>query len=52
LYFYESTSVFWRVQAGGHIVLTKMTAVTMQKSGLGTVTFEGRISGKPMERIT
>jgi len=50
LYFYENTTKFWRVVAGGSIVLTKFNAVTMTKNGLGTVEFTGKISGKAMER--
>jgi len=52
LYFYESTSVFWRVQSGGAIVLTKFNALTMSKNDLGKVEFTGKISGKPMERVS
>lgn len=52
LYFYESTSVFWRVAAGGAIVLTKFNAVKMDKNALGTVDFTGKVSAKPMERVS
>jgi hypothetical protein len=52
LYFYESTSVFWRVAAGGEIVLAKMNAITMTKNGLGTIDFEGKVSAKAMERVS
>jgi hypothetical protein len=52
LYFYESTSVFWRVQSGGTILLDKFNAIEMTKSGLATVSFSGKISGKPMERVS
>lgn len=51
LYFYVSTSRFWRVAAGGLIILTKGNAITMQKNGLGQVSFEGKISAKAMERV-
>lgn len=51
LYFYESTSVFWRVGAGGKIILTKFNAVTMAKNALGTISFEGKVSAKVMERV-
>ncbi|MEN6464445.1 MAG: hypothetical protein ABFD62_04610 [Syntrophaceae bacterium] len=51
LYFYETTTMFWRVAAGGEIVLTKFNAVTMSKNALGTVEFTGKISGKAMERV-
>lgn len=52
LYFYESTSVFWRVAAGGAIVLTKFDAITMDKNALGKIDFTGKVSGKTMERVT
>lgn len=51
LYFYEDDAHFWRVAAGGSIVLTKFQALTMTKNGLGTVSFSGKVSGKSMERI-
>ncbi len=51
LYFYVSTSVFWRVAAGGAIVLTKFNNVTMSKNGLGTIEFTGKVSAKAMERV-
>jgi hypothetical protein len=52
LYFYESTSVFWRVAAGGAIILTKFNAITMDKNALGKISFEGKVSAKAMERIS
>lgn len=52
LYFYESTSVFWRVQSGGTILLDKFNAIQMTKAGLATVSFSGKISAKPMERVS
>ena len=51
LYFYESTSVFWRVALGGAIVITKFNAITMDKNALGTIEFTGKVSAKVMERI-
>jgi hypothetical protein len=51
LYFYESTSVFWRVAAGGAIVITKFGAPSFKKNGLATISFEGRVSAKAMERV-
>jgi hypothetical protein len=52
LYFYESTYIFWRVAAGGEIVLTKFNAVKFSKNDLATIDFAGKISAKAMERIT
>jgi hypothetical protein len=52
LYFYESTSVFWRVAAGGEIVLDKFNVIGMSKNGLATVSFSGKVSAKTMERVS
>ena len=52
LYFYETTNVFWRVGAGGEIVLSKFNAVTMEKAGLGKVDFAGKVSAAAMERVS
>lgn len=52
LYFYESTSVFWRVSSGGAIVLTKFNAITMDKNDLGKIDFTAKISKEPMERVS
>lgn len=52
LYFYESTSVFWRIAAGGAIVITKFNAITMAKNALGTIDFTGKVSAKVMERVS
>jgi hypothetical protein len=51
LYFYESTSVFWRVQTGGEIVMTKFEGPKFTKNGLATVSFSGKCSAKGMERV-
>jgi len=51
LYFYTKTNQFWRVGAGGAIILDKFNEVKMQKNGLGTVSFSGKVSGKLMERV-
>jgi len=52
LYFYESTSVFWRVASLGAIVITKFNNLVMDKNALGKVEFTAKISAKPMERVT
>ena len=52
LYFYESTSVFWRVAAGGAIILDQFQAIKMAKNALGTISFSGKVSGKNMERVS
>lgn len=51
LYFYESTSVFWRVAAGGALIISKFGAPTFTKNGLATISFEGKVSAKVMERV-
>ena len=52
LYFYESTSVFWRVASGGSLLLSRFNAITMSKNALGTINFEGSVSGAAMERVS
>ena len=51
LYLYANTSTFWRVASGGNIITTKGKAVTLPRSGLGTVSFEGQVSTKEMEQV-
>ena len=51
LYFYETTSVFWRIASGGVLILTQFQAVKMAKNALGTVSFKAKVSGKQMERV-
>ena len=52
LYFYESTSVFWRVKEGGAIIISKFGAPKFGKNELATVEFEARVSAEPMERVS
>ena len=52
LYFYESASVFWRVGPGGSLIFTKFNAITMAKNALGTISFEGKVSAKAMQRVS
>jgi hypothetical protein len=51
LYLYANTSTFWRVGSGGNIITTKGKAVTLPRSGLGTISFEGKVSGAAMEQV-
>jgi hypothetical protein len=51
LYFYETTSAFWRVASGGTIVLTEVGNPKFIKNGLATISFKGKISAKAMERV-
>lgn len=52
LYFYETTSVFWRVASGGTILLSTFNAITMQKNAIGSINFEGQVSAAAMERVS
>ncbi len=48
LYLYANTSTYWGVAAGGAIIVTKADAVTLARSGVGTISFEGKVSGGAM----
>ena len=48
LYFYETTTRFWAVAAGGKILPTKCDSITFEKASLATISFEGKISGAVM----
>ena len=51
LYLYANTSTFWRVGAGGYIMVTKSQAITLPRSGFGTIAFAGDISTAAMEQV-
>lgn len=51
LYLYANTSTFWRVASGGEILVTRCDAITLPRSGIGTINFEGQVSGKKMEQV-
>jgi hypothetical protein len=51
LYLYVNTSTFWRIAAGGNIIVTKCDAVQMQRSKVGKISFEGQPSAAAMEQI-
>jgi len=51
LYLYVAAATFWRVGTGGEILVTKADAVTMPRSGIGKVSFEGKVSGAAMEQV-
>lgn len=51
LYLYVNTSTFWRVGSNGTILVTKADAVTLPRSGIGTISFEGQVSGDNMECV-
>ncbi len=52
LYLYANTSTFWRVGSGGHILVTKASAITMPRNAYGKISFEGQVSGAAMEQVT
>jgi hypothetical protein len=51
LYLYANTSTFWRVGSGGSILITKSQAITLPRSGIGTINFEGQVTGAAMELV-
>lgn len=51
LYLYANTSTFFRVGSGGSIIHTKGKAITFPRIGLGTISFEGKVSGAAMEQV-
>jgi len=46
-FFVDNTS-YWTVDTGGNILITKCKSITMEKSSMGTVDFEGVVSGGHM----
>ena len=48
LKFYIDSTSYLTVDTGGTILITKCRAVGMDKAGLATVSFTGKISGKKM----
>ena len=51
LYLYANTSTFWRVASGGEIIVTKANAITLPRSGMGKISFEGQVSAAAMEQV-
>jgi len=49
LYLYSNTNTFWRVGAGGSILVTKANAVSLGRTGIGTISFEGLVQGANLE---
>jgi len=45
LKFYVDNTSYWTVDTGGTILITKCQSITMEKSAMGTVDFEGVVSG-------
>ena len=51
LYLYANTSTFWRVAAGGFIVVTQADAITLPRNNFGKINFSGQVSDAGMECI-
>ena len=51
LYLYANTSTFWRVAAGGYIIVTKANAITLPRNNFGTISFSGQVSSQAMEQV-
>lgn len=51
LYLYANASTFWRVGTGGSIIITKADAITLPRSGNGTIDFAGEVEGAAMEQV-
>jgi hypothetical protein len=45
LRFYVDAASYWTISSGGSILITKGKAVSMDKSGLGQVSFSAKVSG-------
>lgn len=52
LYFYESTSVFWRISSGGALIMSKWDGPKFGKNMLATIAFAAKVSAKVMEKVT
>jgi hypothetical protein len=51
LYLYANTSTFWRVAAGGLIIVTKSETISLNRSSLAKISFTGQVSGAWMEQV-
>ena len=51
LYLYVNVSTFWRVKAGGYIIINKAKAISLPRSGFGTISFSGDVSSEEMEQV-
>lgn len=48
---YIDNTSYWTIASGGQLLVTKANAVTMEKSGLGKISFTAKVSGAAMELI-
>jgi len=49
--FFLDASYYLTPKAGGCIIITKSNAISMDKAGVGTVSFSGKLSGAPLEQL-
>jgi hypothetical protein len=52
IYLYINDTDYWQVGTDGKIIVTKANAITLPRNGLGTISFEGKVSGAAMELVT
>lgn len=48
---YIDNTSYWTVESGGELLVTKANAITMDKNGLGKVSFSAKVSGAAMALI-
>jgi len=48
---YPNATTCWRVESGGTVVALNSKAVTLARSGLGSISFNGKVTGKAMELV-
>jgi len=49
--FWLDASTYLTPKSGGCIIITKCKAIGMDKSGVGTISFSGKLSGASLEQI-
>jgi len=50
--FFVDDSTYFTPKSGGCVIITKSNAVAMDKAGVGTVSFSGKVSGAVLEQCT
>lgn len=50
--FYLDATTYLTPRTGGVIIITKCKAISMEKSGVGTIEFTGKLSGNTLALIT
>jgi len=51
LYLYETANRFWRVKAGGEIIVTEANKVELPRTGIGRISFVCQVSGAALEAV-